>query len=79
MPSVFGYGSSINDGNKHTHDTLPLVLVGGAAGKIKGGRHLRFEKNTPMNNLLLSMLDKLGVNVEQFGDSTAHLNGLSEL
>lgn len=77
--SMILYGSSINDGNKHTHDTLPLVLAGGGGGKIKGGRHLRLAKDTPMNNLLLSMLDKSGVNVEQFGDSTGHLKGLSEV
>ncbi len=73
------YGSSIGDGNVHTHDKLPLVLAGGAGGKIQGGRHLHYANNLPMNNLLLSMLDKVGVNIEQFGDSTGHATGLSEV
>jgi hypothetical protein len=55
------YGSSISDGNAHTHHDLPLVLAGGAAGQIKGGRHIRYPKETPMNNLLLTMLDQAGV------------------
>jgi Protein of unknown function (DUF1552) len=77
--SMILYGSSIGDGNIHTHDKLPLVLAGGAGGKIKGGRHLKFPNETPMNNLLLTMLDKQGINVEQFGDSTGHAKGLSEV
>ncbi len=77
--SMILYGSSINDGNKHTHDRLPLVLAGGGGGKIKGGRHLVFPNDTPMNNLLVSMLDKAGVKVQGFGDSTGPLEGLSEL
>ncbi|HLH40340.1 MAG TPA: DUF1552 domain-containing protein [Bryobacteraceae bacterium] len=77
--SLILYGSSINDGNKHTHDKLPLVLAGGGGGKVKGGRHLVFPNETPMNNLLLSMLDKAGVKAHGFGDSTGPLEGLSEL
>src|SRR5450631_1728793 len=53
--SMILYGSSISDGNAHTHHDLPLVLAGGAAGQIKGGRHIRYPKETPMNNLLLAM------------------------
>ena len=48
------YGSSISDGNVHTHHDLPLVLVGGGNGQIKGGRHVRYKPETPMNNLLVS-------------------------
>jgi hypothetical protein len=77
--SMILYGSSIGDGNVHTHDKLPLVLAGGGGGKIKGGRHLKYSNETPMNNLLLSMLDKQGINVEQFGDSTGKIKGLSEV
>jgi hypothetical protein len=78
--SMVLYGSSICDGNAHTHHNLPLVLVGGAAGRIKGGRHLLYEKETPMNNLLLSMLDIAGVpGVEKFGDSTGKAEYLTEL
>lgn len=78
--SLILYGSSICDGNKHTHHDLPLVLVGGAAGQVKGGRHIRFAEETHMNNLLLTMLDKAKVPVpEQLGDSTGELQFLSEV
>jgi hypothetical protein len=75
--SMMLYGSSISDGNQHTHVDLPLVLVGSASGQIKGNRHLRVAKETPMNNLLLSMLDKMGVPTESLGDSTGKLEQLS--
>jgi hypothetical protein len=72
------YGSSISDGNAHTHHNLPLLLVGGAGGKLKGGRHVMYPKETPMNNLLLSMLDKAGLETpEKFGDSTGRLDRLT--
>jgi hypothetical protein len=75
--SMLVYGSSINDGNRHTHHDLPLVLAGGGAGQLQGGHHLRYPSETPMNNLLLSLLDKVGVPTEQLGDSTGKLEGLS--
>jgi hypothetical protein len=75
--SMILYGSSISDGNAHTHHDLPLVLAGGAAGRIKGGRHIRYPKETPMNNLLLAMLDKAGVRAEHLGDSTGEVQYLS--
>jgi Protein of unknown function (DUF1552) len=77
--SMILFGSSISDGNAHTHHDLPLVLAGGGNGKIKGGRHIRYAPETPMNNLLLSMLDKSGVPTESLGDSTGKLEHLSEL
>jgi len=52
------YGSSIADGNATTHHDLPLVLAGGSSCKIKGGQHIRYAPETPMNNLLLTMLDR---------------------
>ena len=55
----------MSNGNVHTHDNLPILLVGGAAGRLKGGRHLKFKPNTPMSNLLMTMLDKAGVPTEQ--------------
>jgi hypothetical protein len=73
------YGSGTGDGNAHTHHDLPTLLIGGGAGTIKGGRHIRFNKETPLTNLFLSLLDKAGVPVEKFGDSTGQLNGLSEV
>jgi len=76
--SMILYGSSISDGNAHTHHDLPLVLAGGGAGQIKGGRHVRYPKETPMNNLLLSMLEKSGVPVpDKLGDSTGKLDRLT--
>jgi hypothetical protein len=75
--SMLLYGSSICDGNAHTHHDLPLVLVGGAAGQIKGGRHIRYAPETPMNNLLLTMLDKAGVPAETLGDATGKIDQLS--
>jgi len=71
--SLVLYGSGISDGNKHNHDPLPVLLAGGASGQILGGRHLRYSKHTQMSNLLLSMLDKLGVPMDKFGDSTGKL------
>jgi hypothetical protein len=73
------YGSSIDDGNRHTHDNLPLVLVGGANGQIKGGRHIAYKAETPMNNLLLTVLDKASVQPGKFGDSTGEANLLSDV
>ena len=75
--SVILYGSSISDGNQHTHVDLPTVLVGGASGQIRTGRYLRCPRETPMNNLLLSMLNKVGVYTETLGDSTGKLEQLS--
>ncbi len=71
------YGSSISDGNAHTHHDLPILLVGGAGGQLKGGRHLRFPKETPLNNLLLSMMDYAGVRVDRLGDSTGEVKLLT--
>lgn len=73
------YGSSISDGNAHTHHDLPLVLAGGAAGQIKGGRHIRYPKETHMNNLLLTMLGQAGVHADQLGDSTGEIPSVDSL
>jgi Protein of unknown function (DUF1552) len=77
--SMILFGSSISDGNAHTHHDLPLVLAGSANGKVKGGRHIRYAPETPMNNLLLTMLDKSGVPCESLGDSTGKLEHLSDV
>jgi hypothetical protein len=69
--SIVMYGSAMSDGNQHNHAPLPIILAGAASGKLKGGRHLRNPKDTTMSNLLLAILDKLGVQRESFGDSTA--------
>src|SRR6266581_6748953 len=69
--SMVLWGSAMSDANQHNHAPLPIVLAGGASGKLKGGRHSRNPKDTTMSNLLLAMLDKLNVHVDHFGDSTA--------
>jgi hypothetical protein len=71
--SALLYGSGISDSNIHMHDNLPLVLVGGADGRIKGGRHVVYPKDTPVTNLFVNMLDMIGVPVETLGDSTGRL------
>lgn len=71
--SMVLYGSAMSDGNKHNHDPLPVLLAGGASGQLKGGRHLRYAQHTTMSNLLLAMLDKAGVPMDHFGDSTGKL------
>ena len=63
-------GGGLSNSDQHSHIDLPLVVVGGGAGSLKGGRHLRFPKDTPMNNLHMALLEKVGVNVEKLGDST---------
>jgi hypothetical protein len=73
------YGSSIRDGNVHDHHDLPLVLVGGNSVNIKGGRHVRYKAETPMNNLLVTMLDKVGVPTETLGDSTGKVDQLADV
>jgi hypothetical protein len=72
--SLVLYGSSLSDGNQHNFSPLPIVLAGGASGRVKGGRHLQFPKDTHMSNLLLAVLNKLDVQVETFGDSTGMLD-----
>jgi len=71
--SMILQGSGLSNSDQHSHIDLPLVLVGGGAGQLKGGRHLRFPKDTPMNNLHMSLLEKVGVPVEKFGDSTGSM------
>ena len=67
------YGSGISNSNAHSGDNLPLLLVGGGAGKIKGGRHLAYTDEPSMANLLVTLLDKLDVPVEKLGGSTGRL------
>jgi hypothetical protein len=71
--SMILYGSSLSDGNEHNFDPLPVLLAGGASGQLKGGRHVRHAPHTPMSNLLLSMLHKMGARVDAIGDSTMPL------
>ena len=75
--SMVLYGSSIRDGNVHDHHDLPLVLAGGKGAGVQSGRHIRYKPETPMNNLLLTLLDKSGVPGETLGDSTGRVDQLS--
>ena len=77
--SMIVYGSALADGNAHQHNNLPTVLAGRGRGTLKPGRHVRFADETPITNLYLSMLDRMGVEVENFGDSDGRLEGLSDL
>ena len=75
--SMILYGGGLGNGNLHDHVNLPVLVAGHGAGTIGGGRHLSYPENTPMANLLLTMLDKAGVPTpEKIGDSTEHLSGL---
>jgi hypothetical protein len=68
--SIVLYGSAMGDGNEHNHDPLPVILAGGGSGRLKGGRHIRNAPKTPMANMLLGVLDKLGIPMDKLGDST---------
>jgi hypothetical protein len=70
------YGSNMSNSNAHDHFPLPNLVVGGAAGKMKGGRHLKYTDHTPQTNLLVTMLDKVGVKQDALGDSTGTLENL---
>jgi hypothetical protein len=68
--SILMFGSNMSDSNAHNHFPLPMALVGGGAGRLKGNRHLRYPDKTPIANLHLTILDRVGVPMETFGDST---------
>jgi hypothetical protein len=74
--SLLLYGSNMSNSNAHDHFPLPNVVIGGANGKMRGGRHLKYPDRTPMTNLLLSMLEKTGVDLERLGDSSGPLTDL---
>ena len=73
------YGAGMSDSNRHDNTGLPLVLLGGGSGSVKGGRHLRYREGTPINNLHLTMLDKMGLPLEKLVNSTGPLNLLGEV
>ena len=76
--SMIVYGSGLSDGNKHTHDDLP-VLITGRAGNLRLGRHVIYDKGTPMTNLFLTVLDRMGVPAERLGDSTGAIEHLTDV
>ncbi len=71
--SLLVYGGGMGDGNLHRHSDLPCVLLGKLGGTIKSGQHIAYPSGTPMTNLLLTVLDKVGVEVDAIGDSTGRL------
>jgi hypothetical protein len=73
------YGAGMSDSNRHDNTGLPLVLLGGGSGSVKGGRHLRYREGTPISNLHLTMLDKMGLPLEKLVNSTGPLNLLGEV
>src|SRR6187402_1212169 len=76
--SLYLYGSGIGNPNVHDHSNLPILVAGGAAGGMKGGRHIRYEKPTPLANLHLTLLDKVGVPLDSFADSHGKVDELFE-
>lgn len=72
--STILFGCSMSDGNDHLLQNLPIMLAGGGSGRLKGGRHLRYPKGTPISNLYLTLLDTVGVSLDRFGDSTGRLD-----
>ncbi|MFO1458349.1 MAG: DUF1552 domain-containing protein [Verrucomicrobiota bacterium] len=76
--SLYLYGSGIGNPNIHDHTNLPILVAGGAAGGLKGGRHLRYSKPTPLANLHLTLLDKVGVRLDSFADSQGKVHELFE-
>ena len=76
--SLYLYGSGIGNPNIHDHSNLPILVAGGAAGGMKGGRHIRYDKPTPLANLHLTLLDKVGVQLDSFADSNGKVDELFE-
>ncbi len=74
--SLIVYGSSMSNSNIHNHSPLPVLVAGGAAGRVQGDRHLKYPENTPMANLLVSVLNKAGIEQDKVGDSTGPLREL---
>jgi hypothetical protein len=76
---VILFGGGLSNSDRHTHGPLPTVVVGGGGGTITGGRHLVYPEGTPLTNLHVTLLDKVGVAVDRLGDSTGTIAELSEL
>src|SRR5262249_29507586 len=76
--SLLLYGSGMGNGNLHDHETLPTRGAGGAAGRMKGGRHIRYKEPKPLASLHLTLLDKVGVRLDSFADSKGKMDDLFE-
>ncbi len=71
--SLIVYGATLGDGNLHTYKNLPVLLMAGGVANTQGARHIKYPQDTPMANLYLTLLDKLGIHIDKFGDSTGRL------
>jgi hypothetical protein len=76
--TVYLYGSGLGNSSIHDHDNLPILVAGGAACGMNGGRHIRYETGTPLANLHLTLLDRVGVRLDKFGDSSGKIDDLFE-
>jgi hypothetical protein len=74
---IIMYASAVSDGNEHLLQDLPIALVGGGTGQLQGGRHIRYPQETPVSNLYLAIMDKLGIQADKFGDSTGMVDLLT--
>ena len=74
--SIIVYGAGMSDGNAHDPKNLPVLLLGGGCGTLKSGRHIRYPKGTPLANLHIALMSKLGVHLDNIGDSTGELTDL---
>ncbi len=74
--SMIVYGAGISDGNRHNNENLPIIVAGKGGGTIRTGRHVRYPEETPLNNLFISMMNRMGVQAGSFGDATGTLRGL---
>ena len=77
--SMIVYGSGLADGNRHSHEDLPIILAGRAGGSLQPGRYVRMKDGTPMTSLYLTLLERMGVRPEKIGDSNGKLELLSDL
>ena len=76
--TLYLYGSGMGNPNVHDHTNLPILVAGGSATGMRGGRHIKYEEPTPLANLHLTLLDKAGVHLDRFGDSSGRLSELTE-
>jgi hypothetical protein len=76
--TVYLYGSGMGNPSLHDHENLPILVVGGRNYGMKGGRHIKYDKGTPLANLHLTLLDRVGVRLDSFGDSTGKIEDLFE-
>ena len=74
--TVYLYGSGLGNSSIHDHENLPILVAGGAASGMRGGRHIRYKNGTPLANLHLTLLDRVGVHVDSFGDSNGKIEDL---